>query len=136
MALRGEGGFGFVDEVESAGGDAGLCELEKAFAVREVVEVTPVAGVDGVLVALHVATDAGVVLVFVDVSVEGSFEFLVASDEVEEVLGSEEEAFSVAFGPAQSKGFGQGSDLVEGAILVDGGVAHGDALGCDCDRFE
>lgn len=69
LALRGEGGFGFVDEIESAGMDAGFDEFQKAFSVREVVEVPAVAAIDGSLVAFPVSAHAVVVLEVFDLAV-------------------------------------------------------------------
>jgi len=136
LALGREGRFGLVDQVEASRVDAGLDELKESLAVGKVVQVAAIAGVDGLLVPFHVAANSGVVLVFFDVAIEARFELFVPPDEVEEVFGPEEEAFSCTAAPSEAELFGEWADFVESRVLVERRVAYADAFGCDSDGFE
>lgn len=96
LSLGREGSFRFVDQIEAAGYDTRLEEVQKAFAVRVVVEVFSVSSVDGTFVGLHVASHTRVVFKALNVLIECVFEFAIAADESKEILGSQKEAFAGA----------------------------------------
>ena len=121
LALGGEGGLGFVEEVEVAGDHAGLEETQETRAVGESAEVFARAEGESLFLGKHVGAPERVGGDAFGQVVEGFGTLLLGAGESRKVLGAEEEAEMGARHPAEAEGVGDGAEGRERVVVFEGG---------------
>lgn len=136
LALGGEGGLGFVEEVEAAGDHAGLEKAQETRAVGESAEVFAGAGGESLFLGKHVGAPARVGGEAFGQVVEGFGTLFLGAGESKKVLGAEEELKVGAGHPAEAEGVGEGAEGRERVVVFEGRAGGGGAFGLGGDGLE
>lgn len=128
LALGGEGGLGFVEEVEAAGDHAELEKAQETRAVGESAEVFAGAEGESLFLGKHVGAPARVGGEAFGQVVEGFGTLLLGAGESKKVLGAEEEAEVRAGHPAEVEGVGQRAEGRECVVVFRGAPVAGGRL--------